>query len=101
MLQHVLPNGFRCARNFGFLHPNCKRLIALRCFGCGPPRGYDLRYSVAQVAFEPGTHQDITALMFGADARMLGNKPLLSCIPFGANPPSLADSGTPAAPSAA
>ena len=29
VLQHVLPRGFRRARNFGFLHPNCKRLIAL------------------------------------------------------------------------
>ena len=29
MLQHGLPKGFRRARNFGFLHPNCKRLIAL------------------------------------------------------------------------
>lgn len=29
LLQHVLPKGFRRARNFGFLHPNCKRLIAL------------------------------------------------------------------------
>ncbi|HRQ97685.1 MAG TPA: transposase, partial [Candidatus Accumulibacter phosphatis] len=28
-LQHVLPKGFRRARNFGFLHANCKRLIAL------------------------------------------------------------------------
>jgi len=28
-LQHVLPKGFRRARNFGFLHPNRKRLIAL------------------------------------------------------------------------
>ena len=28
VLQHVLPKGFRRARNFGFLHPNCKRLIA-------------------------------------------------------------------------
>ncbi len=25
VLQHVLPKGFRRARNFGFLHPNCKR----------------------------------------------------------------------------
>ena len=24
ILQHVLPKGFRRARNFGFLHPNCK-----------------------------------------------------------------------------
>jgi hypothetical protein len=29
ILQHVLPKGFRRARNFGFLHPNRKRLIAL------------------------------------------------------------------------
>lgn len=29
VFQHVLPKGFRRARNFGFLHPNCKRLIAL------------------------------------------------------------------------
>ena len=25
----MLPKGFRRARNFGFLHPNCKSLIAL------------------------------------------------------------------------
>ena len=29
IVQHVLPKGFRRARNFGFLHPNRKRLIAL------------------------------------------------------------------------
>lgn len=29
ILQHVLPKGFRRARNFGFLHPNSKRLIVL------------------------------------------------------------------------
>ncbi len=29
VLQHVLPKGFRRARNHGFLHPNSKRLIAL------------------------------------------------------------------------
>ena len=29
VLQHVLPKGFRRARNFGFLHPNRKHLIAL------------------------------------------------------------------------
>ena len=27
VLQHVLPKGFRRARNYGFLHPNSKRLI--------------------------------------------------------------------------
>jgi len=29
VLQHVLPRGFRRARNFGFLHHNSQRLIAL------------------------------------------------------------------------
>jgi hypothetical protein len=29
ILQHVLPRGFRRARNYGFLHANCKRLIGL------------------------------------------------------------------------
>jgi hypothetical protein len=29
ILLHVLPKGFRRARNFGFLHPNSKRLIGL------------------------------------------------------------------------
>ena len=29
IFQHVLPKGFRRARNFGFLHANCKRLIGL------------------------------------------------------------------------
>jgi hypothetical protein len=29
ILQHVLPKGFRRARNFGFLHSNSKPLIAL------------------------------------------------------------------------
>lgn len=29
ILQHVLPRGFRRTRNFGFLHPNSKSLLAL------------------------------------------------------------------------
>lgn len=29
VLQHILPKDFRRARNFGFLHPNSKRLIRL------------------------------------------------------------------------
>ena len=29
ILRHVLPKGFRRTRNFGFLHPNSKRLIGL------------------------------------------------------------------------
>ena len=34
IVQHVLPKGFRRARNFGFLHPNSKRLIQLLQFLC-------------------------------------------------------------------
>jgi hypothetical protein len=29
ILRHVLPKGFRRARNFGFLHPNSKRLLSV------------------------------------------------------------------------
>ncbi|MCF6319375.1 MAG: transposase [Proteobacteria bacterium] len=29
LMQHILPKGFRRARNYGFLHPNCKQTIAL------------------------------------------------------------------------
>jgi hypothetical protein len=29
IMQHVLPKGFRRARNYGFVHPNCKTMIAL------------------------------------------------------------------------
>jgi hypothetical protein len=41
ILQHVLPKGFRRARNFGFLHPNSKRFIAVLqyFFGFDPKRG--------------------------------------------------------------
>jgi hypothetical protein len=43
IVQHVLPKRFRRARNFGFLHPNCKRLIALLQrllrFNPAPPPG--------------------------------------------------------------
>jgi len=34
LLQHVLPQEFRRARNFGFLHPNSKRLIQILQFIC-------------------------------------------------------------------
>jgi len=29
IMQHVLPKGFRRARNYGFAHPNCKKIIVL------------------------------------------------------------------------
>ena len=34
LMQHVLPKGFRRTRNFGFLHPNSKRLIQVLQFIC-------------------------------------------------------------------
>jgi len=34
LMQHVLPKGFRRARNFGFLHPNSKRLIQVLQWVC-------------------------------------------------------------------
>jgi hypothetical protein len=40
VLQHVLPKGFRRARNFGFLHPNSKRSIALLQFLLGLRRSF-------------------------------------------------------------
>ncbi|MGC2166654.1 MAG: transposase [Gallionella sp.] len=30
ILLHILPKGFRRARNFGFLHPNCKLVKLLQ-----------------------------------------------------------------------
>jgi hypothetical protein len=40
ILQHVLPKGFRRARNYGFLHPNSKQLIQVlqRLFNIDPNR---------------------------------------------------------------
>ena len=40
ILQHVLPKGFRRARNFGFLHPNSKPLIALLQYLLGLTRDW-------------------------------------------------------------
>jgi hypothetical protein len=51
VLQHVLPKGFRRSRNFGFLHPNSKRLIALLrllVFRRAPPAAPNTNTSTAQ-----------------------------------------------------
>jgi len=45
VVRHVLPKGFRRARNFGFLHPNSKRLIALLQWMLG----FDPRAAVAWI----------------------------------------------------
>ncbi len=49
VLQHVLPKGFRRARNFGFLHPNSKRLIALLQYLLG----FDPKRALAWVEKRP------------------------------------------------
>lgn len=49
ILQHVLPKGFRRARNFGFLHANSKRLIALLQFLLG----FDPKRALAWVKQRP------------------------------------------------
>jgi hypothetical protein len=51
ILQHVLPKGFRRARNFGFLHPNSKRLIAVvqYLFGFDPKRALAFLKPRAQI----------------------------------------------------
>ena len=59
VLQHVLPKGFRRARNFGFLHPNSKRLIAL-----------------LQLVFKPAAKP--------ADPALGPVRPLMCCVNFGA-----------------
>ena len=49
ILQHVLPKGLRRARNFGFLHPNSKRLIGLLQYLLG----FDPKRALAWVKQRP------------------------------------------------
>jgi hypothetical protein len=59
VLQHVLPKGFRRARNFGFLHPNSKRLFAMLRLLVFKPRheGQALASSLLTSAPEPHTQR--------------------------------------------
>ncbi len=49
VLQHLLPKGFRRARNFGFLHPNSKRLVALLQYLLG----FDVKRPLAALKKRP------------------------------------------------
>jgi len=49
ILRHVLPKGLRRARNFGFLHPNSKRLIALLQY----LTGFDPKRALAAIKPRP------------------------------------------------
>ena len=57
ILQHVLPKGFRRARNFGFLHPNSKRPIALLQYLLG----FDPTRVVAWSKNAPSSHVLVAA----------------------------------------
>lgn len=80
ILQHVLPKGFRRARNFGFLHPNSKRLIGLlqTLFGFDPNQVLAL--------FKP--RPQLTCRCCGAPMKILQTRlsPVSSCavpVPIG------------------
>ena len=78
VLQHVLPKGFRRSRNFGFLHPNSKRLISLLkllvfkqpaapptprpqllCTCCGAPMVIVRRRILPSIAQPPTTDHEV------------------------------------------
>ena len=81
VLQHVLPKGFRRSRNFGFLHPNSKRLISLlkllvfkqpaapptlptprpqlRCTCCGSPMAVVRRRILPSMAAPPASGLEV------------------------------------------
>ena len=50
ILQHTLPKGFRRARDFGFLHPNSKRLITVLQY----LKGFDPQRLLARIKPRPG-----------------------------------------------
>ena len=66
LLQHVLPKGFRRARNFGFLHPNSKRLIALLQYLLG----FDPNQALTSVKQRP----PLTCRCCGAVMRIVGTR---------------------------
>ena len=77
VLQHVLPKGFRRSRNFGFLHPNCKRLISLlKLLVFKPPPG-------APTA--PAPRPQLRCICCGAPMVILRRR----ILPFVAAPPVL------------
>lgn len=58
LVQHVLPNGFQHARNFGFLHHNCRRSLHLRQL-------LHLHTSAAQASEQPPAKRRALALCRG------------------------------------
>ena len=63
VLQHVLPKGFRRARNYGFLHPNSKRLIALLRLLVFKPRDKALAASPAAAKTASATQTERPKLL--------------------------------------
>lgn len=73
LLQHVLPKGFRRARNFGFLHPNSKRLITLLQYLLG----FDPKPAAAFLKPRP----KLTCPCCGGDMRILKTRILPGLAP--------------------
>jgi hypothetical protein len=79
ILRHVLPKGFRRARNFGFLHPNSKRLIALLQYLVG----VDPRRVVAQLKPRPTLRCSCCgAAMRIVKTRIVARLPRLASVPI-------------------
>ncbi len=75
ILQHVLPKGFRRARNFGFLHPNSKRLIELLQYLLG----FDPKRALAWIKKRPSiTCRCCGAMMNIVQTRILPVIPILA-----------------------
>ena len=84
VLQHVLPKGFRRARNFGFLHHNCKRLIALLhlLLSQGIPSLRDIKFVPVQVLAGLRQRAPILCPCCGAVMRIVKTRirPLFSAV---------------------
>ena len=84
VLQHVLPKGFRRARNFGFLHHNCKRLIALLhlLLSQGIPSLRDIKFVPVQVVAGLKQRAPILCPCCGAVMRIVKTRirPLFSAV---------------------
>jgi len=85
VLQHTLPKGFRRARNFGFLHPNSKRLIAVLQYLLG----FDPKRALAWITQRPR----LSCPCCGAAMRILRTR----IVPFLPGPPAVPIGATPGA----
>lgn len=72
LLQHVLPRRFRRSRDFGFLHSNCKKMIALLHYLFGQPPLVECQTRKAPILCKAcGGIMAIIATRIGANPRPL------------------------------